>query len=133
YWIPTTVLVMFAVTFAIPLLLRKYTISSVALKVVLAAFVISNISALPEQFRLTRSGHLQGYMALGPALLTEIKTLYNTPEGTPNGKEFDALKLAHTAGDFRAVLQNPLEFPNRPLDFFLFSSHFYNFLRSKRN
>ncbi len=102
-------------------------------RVTLAAFLISNISALPEHYRIARTGHLQGYMAAAPYLLKAIKELNNTPEAAPSGKKFDAKKLANSGGDWTAILKNPLEHPNMSANEFVFSSHFYNFLRSQRN
>ncbi|HKQ36515.1 MAG TPA: hypothetical protein VJ063_00475 [Verrucomicrobiae bacterium] len=133
YWIPTTTLVLLGCTLAVYVLQRNFTVPIWLLRVALAALVISNISALPEHNRIARGGHLQGYIAAAPHLLNAIRELSNTPEVAQPKEEFDAAKLSRIEGDFNAILKNPLAQPNMTVQDFVFSSHFYNYLRSKRN
>lgn len=133
YWIPTSVLVLICVTLAAGAIQKHFSPRPWVLRVVLAGLVFSNITALPEHNRLIQMGHLQGYIALGKPIRQALKDLYNTPPGTmPLAKKFDTKVSSQNAGDFKRILQNPLE-RQRPLEEFIFSSSFYNFLRSERN
>lgn len=135
YWIPTTVLVLICVTLAATAAQRQLNLRRWLLPSILAALVFSNITALPEHQRLIQTGHLQGYIALGPHIRKGLKDLYNTqPGATPPAKKFDTKISSQNAGDFKRILQNPLAYPSLPpIEEFLFSSSFYNFLRSERN
>ena len=133
YWIPTTVLVLLGVTFALYATVRQFAIPTWIPRVALLAFLISNVTALPEHNRITRSGHMQGYIAAAPHLLKAMKDLANTPTAAVPVKKFDTLKLAKIEGDFNAILKNPLANPNMTVQDFIFSSHYYNYLRSLKN
>jgi hypothetical protein len=114
--------------------LKRFVLPAWIPRLVLAAFVISNVSALSEHYRIFRTGHLQGYVAAAPHLLKAIKDLYNTPPGNvPLKQKFDTAKSARNSGDFSRILKNPLAQPNLTVEEFVFSSSFYNFLRSERN
>ena len=133
YWIPTTTLVLLGCTLAAYVLQRQFGTPVWLMRVVLAACVVSNISALPEHDRIARSGHLQGYIGAAPHLLRALEELGNTPEVAHPKQKFDAQKLSTIEGDFNAILKNPLAQPNMTVQDFVFSSHFYNFLRSRRD
>jgi hypothetical protein len=134
HWIPITLLALLAATFAVRTSLIRFALPIWAPRLILAAFVISNVSALPEHYRIFRTGHLQGYVAAAPHLLKAIRDLYNIPPGSvPLRQKFDTAKSARNAGDFTRILKNPLAQPNLTVDEFIFSSSFYNFLRSERN
>lgn len=133
YWIPTTVLILLGVTFAIHVTLQRFTFPVWLPRVVLLAFLISNITALPEHNRITRSGHMQGYIAAAPHLLKALKDLANTPKAPVSKKKFDTLKLSRIENDWNAILKNPLANPNMTVEEFIFSSSYYNFLRSEWN
>jgi hypothetical protein len=133
YWIPTTTLVLLGCTLAVYVLQRNFGWPIWLMRVGLTACVISNISALPEHDRIARGGHLQGYIGAAPHLLRALEELGNTPEVAEPKQKFDAQKLSRIEGDFEAILKNPLEKPSMTVQDFIFSSHFYNYLRSKRN
>ena len=134
YWIPTTTLVLVGCTLAVFVLQNRFGWPAWVLRLVMAASVISNISALPEHDRIARTGHLQGYIVLGaPYLLKALEELGNTPEVAEPKQKFDAHKLSRIEGDFNAILKNPLAQQNMTVDTFIFSSHFYNYLRSRRD
>jgi hypothetical protein len=133
YWIPTTTLVLLGCTLAVWVLQNKFGWPAWVLRIGLAACVISNISALPEHDRIARGGHLQGYIGAAPILLKAIGELANTPEVAEPKQKFDAHKLSRIEGDWKAILKNPLEHRNMTADDFIFSSHFYNYLRSRRD
>ena len=133
YWIPTTTLVLIGCTLAAWVLQNRFGWPPWVLRLGLGACVVSNISALPEHDRIARGGHLQGYIAAAPILLKAIEELGNTPEVAEPKQKFDAQKLSRIEGDFNAILKNPMAHPNMTAEQFIFSSHFYNYLRSRRN
>jgi hypothetical protein len=134
HWLPVTLLALLATTFAVHALLKRFMLPAWVPRLMLAAFVISNLSTLPEHYRIFRTGHLQGYVAASPHLLKAIKDLYNSPPGNvPLKQKFDTAASARNAGDFTRILKNPLAQQNLTVDEFVFSSSFYNFLRSERN
>ena len=126
-------LVLLAVTFSLQSALQRFAIPIWVPRLVLLALVISNLSALPEHNQVVRTGHLQGYIAAAPHLLKALKELSNTPVAATPTAKFDAAKLSRIEGDFNAILKNPLAHPNMTVQDFIFSSHFYNYLRSIRN
>ncbi len=133
YWIPTTTIILLGCTLAVWVLQGKFGWPAWILRLVLAACVISNITALPEHDRIARTGHLQGYIGAAPHLLNALEELGNTPEVAEPKQKFDAHKLSRIEGDFNAILKNPLAQPNMTVQDFVFSSHFYNYMRSRRN
>lgn len=134
YWIPTSVLVLIAVTLAAAAVQKRFSPRPWVLRGVLAALVLSNITALPDHNKLIQMGHLQGFIALGPHMRKALREVYNTPPGTtPLPKKFDTKISSQNAGDFNRIIKNPLAYPNLPVQEFIFSSSFYNFLRSERN
>lgn len=133
YWIPTTVIVMLGCTLAAHVLQQRFGWPPWLMRLILAACVVSNISALPEHDRIARTGHLQGYIGAAPHLLKALEELGNTPEVAQPKQKFDAHKLSRIEGDFTAILKNPLAERDLTVEKFVFSSHFYNYLRSRRD
>lgn len=133
YWIPTTVLILIAVGFAVHLFTQQFAVPAWVPRLILAAAFISNLTCLQEHYQISRSGHRRGYMAGSVYLLKAIKELYEAPPGpVPLAKQYDTEKSKYYE-DFTHVVKNVLEYPNLTADEFVNSSNFYNWLRSKRN
>jgi len=132
YWIPTTVLVLIAVTFAVHLFTQASLVPLRVSRLLLAAAMFSNLTSLPEHNLITRGGHMEGIIAGAPHLLSAIKAIYESPPGPVPVGTYDTAASSRYE-DAAHLIKDPLIHPNVSADEFVNSSNFYNWLRSTRN
>jgi hypothetical protein len=139
YWIPTITLILLACTFCVHQLNQRVRPAwSWAPNCVLAVALLANLKTIPEHHRIKANGHLQGYIELAPHLLRELRSL---PAGQPalsGAVKFDTKKSVMidtdlSADNRRQTLDNALANKTLTPDQFVASSHYYNFVRSRRN
>jgi hypothetical protein len=132
YWIPTSVLTLLAVTFAVHLVIRASLVPLRVLRLLLAAIMLSNASSLPEHNLIHRGGHMLGIIGGAPLLLSAIKAIYERPPGPHPVGGYDT--AASSRYEDRAhFLGDPLIDPRVTINEFVNSSNFYYWLRSTRN
>jgi hypothetical protein len=133
YWIPATVVVLFALTFGSHLLATRLGVSRRILNMGLAVVLLSNLTSLREHYIVAHTGHFRGLMAGGPHLLRALKEVAQAPIGNfPLGKPLDTKAVARMT-EIQYTIKNPLAFASLSVEEFVSSSHFYNFMRSRRN
>jgi hypothetical protein len=132
YWIPASVLLLVGTTLLIRQLQGRSAISSQIIRWILAALLVSNLFALPSHYRVMRDGHMGRFIAATEVMFTALRELYSSPAEPINAQrvKYDIAKSS------RAVtFTNTLQVSEQgPLDTqkYLRTSHYYNFLRSKR-
>ena len=136
YWIPTTVLVMIVVAFFFHHLQHRFGIQRNALRVILLAFFLSNIFELPSHIEAMQKGFAGNLIYATPILLQKLKDLAASPPG-PNAGSTTAKRYDYTASSYEESFERTLRVrPNAQgqldVQAFLNSSHYYNYLRSKR-
>jgi hypothetical protein len=137
YWIPATVLILLGGTFVLSRLLDMKLLSVKWTRLFLGALLVSNLFSLGDHLRVCRQGYAAGHMLVAPHLLKAIRDLYDQPSQPNNGTRvaYDTA-TSFLCTSFDDTLQNPLVQLNRTgninMEEYLRSSHFYNFLRSKR-
>jgi hypothetical protein len=138
YWIPSTMLILLAGTFTVHWTNACLGHSRLwVTNVVLAIALLANVKSLREHRRIQTTGHLEGYIAFAPHLLRELRSLPTAACAVPVRK-FDTRKSVMIEEDLgpdgqRQTIENPRVNESLTPEDFVASSHYFNFVCSRRN
>jgi hypothetical protein len=135
YGLPTTIMAL-AITMPLYKLVKdQFGVPKAMTRLVLIILLLFNIESMPDHFRTYRSGDMQGYWEATPQLLKELKWLQKQKAPVVISKHYDTI-LNTSSMERRVMLRNPLvdiyATGSVNADAFIKSSHYVNFLRSKK-